>query len=229
MIRFKRRALSTIIVLAISAIFGGSGAIACPFLPGPLSTQDGAGSDPGDAGAATLASLPEGITAGHIRCPGEAPMAMVIWTLSLDPEAPFIGVRDAPLFTRLPLNPMIDLAQVGFAADRAFSVFARADRAEEAAAFPEGPDRRAPHRLFGTLCPRDAADPLDCGLAGGRLKARVDLNDSDGDGVLDIARHEVSIVTADRLQVLRFIVPHQPDPVDVVAHWVAAMAIAEFD
>ncbi|MEO0763455.1 MAG: hypothetical protein AAFZ09_16895, partial [Pseudomonadota bacterium] len=133
-------------------------------------------------------------------------------------------VSDAPQRTNLFIEPLLFgcLAAPPAAAIRAAG-----------AAPAEGPDTRPPHRVFGTLCARAAPDRLDCsiGEAGEarRLKARVDLMDSDADGVLDLARHEVSILDGDRLQVLRFAVDHQPDTLDVIARWVEVVAIAGLD
>ncbi|MEM9783280.1 MAG: hypothetical protein AAF899_12485 [Pseudomonadota bacterium] len=219
----KERAFRPAILggLAVAMVFlSGSLAIACPFV---------VADDPsGEAAPTSVASLPEGIAAGWVHCPGEAALPLVVWTLAIDPDAAFIGVRDAPLFRPLPANPLIDVAGVGLDDDAAFSIFARADQAVQARQAPDGPDTRQPFWLFGTLCARAAADRLDCSVRGGRLKARVDVRDSDGDGVLDLDRHEISILTEDRLQVLRFAVPHDAEWLGVVAHWVKAMSIVGF-
>ncbi|MEM6487299.1 MAG: hypothetical protein AAF677_03365 [Pseudomonadota bacterium] len=206
------------IALAAGAVALSVGAAqACAFHPGEAV-------EAADRGIA-LARLPAGITKGWVRCGAETPRPMVVWTVAFE-GGDYVGARDGPLFRPLPANPLVDIAGVGLAHDAAFSLFMWADQAEVGTAPEKGPDRRPPHRVFGTLCPRAAADRLDCSVGAHRLKARVDVGDRDGDGVLDTARHEVSIVTPGRVQVLLFAVPHSPSAEGTVVHWIEAMEIA---
>ncbi|MEO1468761.1 MAG: hypothetical protein AAFV86_06885 [Pseudomonadota bacterium] len=222
----RRVAATLALALAALTVAMAGPAAACPFLPGEHQQLG--------APATSLDKLPEGITKGWVHCPGEAPRPLLVWTMAIDPAASWVGVRDAPLFLPLPENPLVGVAVAGLSGDARFDVFMRREAVTLAGAAPaEGPDTRPPHRVFGTLCARAAPDRLDCsiGEAGEarRLKARVDLMDSDADGVLDLARHEVSILDGDRLQVLRFAVDHQPDTLDVIARWVEVVAIAGLD
>lgn len=195
-------------------------AAACPFRPGETVESAGA--------AAAIASLPEGVVRGWVQCPGERARPMVVWTLRIDAEADYVGVRDAPLFTALPQNPLVRVAGIGYGRDADFTMYMRADQAVDAKVLARSPDRRKPYWLFGTLCSKGVVDALDCRVGKQRMKARVDTRDSDGDGVLDVARHEVSILHGDRLQVLSFTVPHAPEPRRIIARWVEALDIAGF-
>ncbi|MEO1457083.1 MAG: hypothetical protein AAFV49_05870 [Pseudomonadota bacterium] len=224
------RALAAALVAAVLILPGlrdgpaQAGPAGCRFEPVRAAAEDG--SAQGEAAAVILARLPGGITKGWVRCPGERASPLVVWTLRVGEEDGFIGVRDGPLFSSLPQNPLVAVAAVGIGTEGRFHTFLRSETV--AAGLPQSApeDRRPAHRLFGTLCDSDAADPLDCSFAGRRVKMRVDVVDNDFDGALDLARHELSILHDGRLQVLRFARPHEPDPLRVMSHWIAALTLS---
>ena len=170
-----------------------------------------------------LESLPEGIVRGRGICDGfDRPMA--VWTLPVDPEQEDLGIRDRPLFRSVPANPLVAVTEAAVGADARIAIFRRQ---RSPAASAEAPDRRPPHRLFGTYCDAGSAEPLDCGANGARIKMRADVVDSDGDGALDQVRHQISIWDgAERLQVLMFDTRHAGRPLGNAVPWIEALRLA---
>ncbi|MEL7347191.1 MAG: hypothetical protein AAFN17_05500 [Pseudomonadota bacterium] len=215
MMSFRTAALAALVAPLI--VLAAPAAEACSFSPG----------EDAEAAAApvALAALPEGITRGYVRCRPGNERPLVVWTLRIDAEDSYVGVRDAPLFEPMPSNPFVRVGGVGLGRDAAFTLYMREHdlMGRESMAMPaEG----KPYRLFGTLCADRDAHTLDCTLGNRRMKARVDIRDSDGDGTLDYARHEVSILAGDRLQVLRFATPYNAQSHRLIGHWVRAMETA---
>ncbi|MEM7530291.1 MAG: hypothetical protein AAF416_22040 [Pseudomonadota bacterium] len=208
------------LTLAFVGVFATAApAGACSFHPGETADQAGA--------EAPLHALGAGITRGWMRCPGEADRPLVVWTLQTDDGAEWLGVRDAPLFISMPQNPFVRVAALGYRRDSRFNLFVRAEHetiAEKSDGDAENPT--PPYRVFGTLCSSEADDALNCSLGAQRLKARTDMRDSDGDGVLDLARHELSIYTPGRLQVLRFAGTHETEPRRIIAQWIGGLSLA---
>ncbi|MEM6358386.1 MAG: hypothetical protein AAF844_22220, partial [Pseudomonadota bacterium] len=190
-------------------LLGAVPAAACGFHPGQETSTD----EP-----VALEGLAPGIQRGWLRCPGEDDRPLVVWTLEVDDSARFLGVRDAPLFSSLPANPLVPIVGIGYGGDRRFNLFVRAEH--QASALSTNADEKdnvkQPYRVFGTLCGASASDALDCSVGERRFKARTDMRDSDGDGVLDLARHEVSVYTPGRIQVLRFPGEYDAEPRRVV-------------
>ncbi|MEL6767565.1 MAG: hypothetical protein AAFP17_10320 [Pseudomonadota bacterium] len=206
------------LIAFLLVIMGAAPAAACGFHPG----RDAAAAAP-----AALDGLAPGIVRGWLRCPGEADLPLVVWTLEVDDTEAFLGVRDAPLFRSLPANPLVPVTRIGYGGDRRFNVFVRAEHETAAVSSDrESGGRSAPYRVFGTLCEDGEADALDCSVGAGRFKARTDMRDSDGDGVLDLARHEISVYAPGRLQVLRFPGPHEASPRRLVAQWLPALTLS---
>ncbi|MEM7498509.1 MAG: hypothetical protein AAF371_11020 [Pseudomonadota bacterium] len=201
------------------AVLAALPAAACGFHPGSAQGDE--------APAAALDGLAPGIERGWLRCPGQADRPLVVWTLEVDDSAAFLGVRDAPLFRSMPANPLVPVTRIGYGADRRFNVFVRAEHRTVAVPSEDGRDElEKPYRVFGTLCGAEEADALDCSVGPRRFKARTDMRDSDGDGVLDLARHEISVYAPGRLQVLRFPGKHEAALRRVVAQWLDALALA---
>ncbi|MEL6482427.1 MAG: hypothetical protein AAFU72_10410 [Pseudomonadota bacterium] len=204
------------LIALLLTVIGGAPAAACGFHPG----HDEVAPSP-----AALDGLAPGIVRGWLRCPGEADLPLVVWTLEVDDSAAFVGVRDAPLFRSLPANPLVPVSRIGYGGDRRFNLFVRAEHQAAAAPSEEGGTEK-PYRVFGTYCEDGEADALDCSVGARRFKARTDMRDSDGDGVLDLARHEVSVYAPGRLQVLRFPGRHDAAPRRVVAQWLPALTLS---
>ncbi|MEM6676373.1 MAG: hypothetical protein AAF675_00720 [Pseudomonadota bacterium] len=204
-------------ILVFAALVAGP-AMACSFHPGQTVEQ---------AGPATeLAALEPGISQGWLRCGNAPEKPLVVWTLSVDETQPYVGVRDAPLFLELPANPLVPLTGYGYRDNGRIALLMSTEDAAEAPPEAGLPDRRKPHRLYGTLCGAEAEDALNCSLGGHRLKVRVDAQDTDGDGILDFARHELSYYSPGRLQVVRFPSAHSADPRAMVAVWMEIITLA---
>lgn len=180
----------------------------------------------GDAEPVPIDALPVGTVTGQADCDG-VERQLSVWTLSVDPGAPDLGIRDRPLFRQRAANPLVPLASVAVGEGR-MTLFRRRSEPERTAdELPAAADRRAPYRLFGTYCDADAGDPLDCTAGAARVKMRADVIDHDGDGTLDRVRHSISIWKGgDRLRVMMFETPHAGRPLGNAAAWVEALALA---
>lgn len=177
----------------------------------------------GDAEATpvTFAGLAEGITAARFGCNGQQAMPVVIWTLAIDHRQPHVGVRDNRLFDEAVDGPMRPLVSARIENHARVHVMERRN--------VSGPPGTAPasrsNRRFVTFC--DAGhegDPLDCSLAGARLKARVTPVHRDRDGIPDGARHEISHYDgAARLSVLIFDAPYAERPEADIGRWIGML------
>ncbi|MFP1630631.1 hypothetical protein ACLB6G_02740 [Zhengella sp. ZM62] len=177
----------------------------------------------GEANAApvTFAALAEGITAARFDCNGQKDLPVLIWTLAIDHRQPHVGVRDNRLFDEAVDGPMRPLVSARIESHARIHVMERQTVSGAARTAPPG---RA-NRRFVTFC--DAGhegDPLDCSLAGARLKARVTPVHRDRDGVPDLARHEISHYDgAARLSVLIFDAPYAERPEADIGRWIGML------
>lgn len=211
----RPRVVAAAIAATVLAIFGG------PATAEPC----GIAMTPG-AGPVPLADLPAGIVTGMAECDGVTRPAGV-WTLPVDPELPDLGIRDRPLFRSRPANPLVPVASAEVGAVGRITLFKRREAEARGEATAGEPDRRRPYRLFGTFCDLAAGDPLDCSAGAARVKMRADIVDADRDGVLDRARHQVSIWDGGhRLQVLMFETEHAGRPLGNAVPWIEALALA---
>lgn len=166
--------------------------------------------EPTDGGptASAIGTLAPGTFAGHIDCDGVRHQVGV-WTLLVDGKSETVGIRDEPLFQIEQANPLQAVARISYDRDVQFTLFRRA----------RDPVER-PHRLFATVC-AIGSDPLDCSLGDRRIKIRIDLRDSNLDGILNRAYHQISIYDgADRLQVIFIDLPTGKHPHDLVGAWI---------
>lgn len=182
--------------------------------------------DPAWAGAAAPGDLPERLVPASLRCGGAA-RPIAVWTLKTDHEAPYLGIRDAPLFQTSNTGPLHQISEADLFSTAKLAVFVRASAAESVLA--DG--ALAPsYRRFATFCDVEQrmdrpASPLDCSLNGARVKARATAKDVDRDGVLDVVNHEISLyLGADRLHVVFFAEPYRTSALSGAATWIDVLA-----
>lgn len=169
-----------------------------------------------------LSELPEAVVMATMRC-GDDARDVAVWTLKVDASAPFLGVRDAPLFQTSNTGPLRAIAEADIPGAAHLTVFVRAH--DEPAIRARG-DRAPSHRRFATFCFEDhhterMGSALDCSLKGARVKARATAKDVDMDGVLDVMKHEVSLyLGGDRLHVVFFSEPFRSSALSSAAPWI---------
>ncbi|MEM6621073.1 MAG: hypothetical protein AAF674_02510 [Pseudomonadota bacterium] len=155
----------------------------------------------------SIESLQPGTFTGRVECEATS-HALAIWTISVDGSAEALGVRDDPLFRVRTANPLTQVAAIGYDQNIQFSLFRRAMEQPENAT-----------RLFATVCDT-GDDPLNCSLGQQRVKLRIDLRDTDDDGVVDHAYNQISVYDgASKLQVVYVDLPTDAQPHRLVGAW----------
>ncbi|MEM6668272.1 MAG: hypothetical protein AAF661_03560 [Pseudomonadota bacterium] len=170
-----------------------------------------------------LSALGEGTTRFDANCL-QQPSSFVVWALAVDAESTYLGVRDDALFQERHTGPLIRLGDAEIGNVARVTVLAR-PQAIERTPITTGM-RQTPHRWFGTICDRTHfGDPLDCNVGEQRIKMRMDAQHVDGDGLLDVSVHEISVYDGDaRLYVISFITPYRSSPEEAAATWIDVLS-----
>ena len=213
---FRRRAKYAVAALLVSA-----GALSAPQSASACEIWLH-GSD-GRAATVSPGELPEALAAATVRCGREA-LAVSIWTMRVDAEAPYLGVRDAALFRAEFTGPLSQIAEAEIPGAARISVLVRASA--ERMIRTEGA-RAHGFRRFVTFCDavHQSFAPLNCSLHGARAKARATARDSDFDGDLDIVEHEISLyLGGDRLHVVAFSEPFRGAALAGASKWIDVLS-----
>lgn len=170
-----------------------------------------------------MAELAEGLVVGQLVCGHAERLPIGIWTLSVDPAADHLGVRDNPLFSTDHLGPLTQLFQADIGQKARIAVYERSATAHLSLGRPSA-ERRAFRRYAAVCDAAHAGDPMLCSLGAARIKVRVTALDEDFDGALDTNFNEISLYDGKaRLNVVSFRSDYAPDPASAVADWIGVI------